>query len=95
MELDVVGLAYEEPANETVVRQVGDEISDRVKEAHDAQVEELEEKRRIVDVLKDEFEVQLGWNPDTGAMDAMMDGKVMTAIRMAGPVVVIKGRFEF
>jgi hypothetical protein len=93
--VDLVDLAYHAPANGTVVRQVGEEISDRVKEAHEAQVEELDEKRQIADVLKDEFEIQLGWNPQTGAMDAMMDGKVMTALRMAGAVVVIKGRFEF
>jgi hypothetical protein len=95
MELDVVGLAYEKPANETVVRQVGDGLSEQVRRAHDAQVEALDEKRGFEEVLKDEFEIQLGWNPQTGAMDAMMDGKVMTALRMAGPVVVIKGRFEF
>ena len=93
--VDLVDLAYHAPANGTVVRQVGAELSERVKEAHRAQVEELEEKRGFQEVLKDEFEIQLGWNPDTGAMDAVMKGEVMWALRKAGAVVTIKGRFEF
>ena len=93
--IDLVDLAYHQPAGETIVRQVGDGLSEQVRRAHEAQVQALKEKVEVEEVLKDEFTVELGWNPQTGAMDAMMDGRVMGALRQMGPVVVIKGRVHF
>jgi hypothetical protein len=40
-----------------------------------------------------EWEMELGFNPQTGAFDAMMDGKVMQMLREMGPGVKIKGKF--
>ena len=40
-----------------------------------------------------EFTIELGFNPSTGAFDAMMEGRVMQALREMGPGVRIKGMF--
>ena len=80
-------LAYVKPASETIVRQVAKEISQEVRDSHALLV-----KRTHPDEVE-EFEMELGFNPDTGAFDAMADQRMMELLRQMGPVVRVRARF--
>lgn len=89
--LDEAGRSARAPLDAHGLAALPVTLSPRVLAAH----EELVRKTHPEEREDFEWDMDIGFNPQTGAFDAMMEGSVMERLRALGPVVRIKGRMSF